>query len=85
MTFISSTLVVDGSGTLPAFSNSAPFVHQQREIAAVVEQEVRAWPPLKAEIWVSMLAQYSGRVSPFHANTGTPALAMAAAASSWVE
>jgi hypothetical protein len=31
-----------------------------------------------------MFSQYSGSVSPFQANTGTPALAMAAAASSWV-
>jgi hypothetical protein len=29
--------------------------------------------------------QYSSSVSPFHANTGTPAAAMAAAAWSWVE
>ena len=28
---------------------------------------------------------YSASVSPFHANTGTPASAMAAAAWSWVE
>ncbi len=29
--------------------------------------------------------QYSSSVSPFHANTGTPRAAMAAAAWSWVE
>ena len=29
--------------------------------------------------------QYSSSVSPFHANTGTPVAAMAAAAWSWVE
>ena len=30
-------------------------------------------------------SQYSSRVSPFHANTGVPVAAMAAAAWSWVE
>ena len=42
-------------------------------------------PPLKAVSWSSMFFQYSGSVSPFHANTGTPEAAMAAAASSCVE
>src|SRR5690606_6280131 len=38
--------------------------------------------------WVSMSSvhcQYSSSVSPFHANTGMPLAAIAAAASSWVE
>jgi hypothetical protein len=44
----------------------------------------RPLPPGKLRAWL-VHHQYSSRVSPFQAKTGTPAAAMAAAAWSWVE
>src|ERR1700730_18431477 len=45
------------------------------------------WGPLPSGCEIARFGhhQYSSRVSPFHAKTGTPDLAIAAAALSWVE
>ena len=42
-------------------------------------------PPSGQRSAFSVQSQYSSSVSPFHAKTGTPAVAIAAAAWSWVE
>src|SRR6266436_6336806 len=46
-----------------------------------------SWGPLPSGCEIARFVhhQYSSRVSPFHAKTGTPDLAIAAAAWSWVE
>ncbi len=70
------------------------LVHQQRGVAAVVEDHVRAPAVRPAQGICSVHHQYSSSVSPFQANTGTPDGAcgvpsgpttIAAAAWSWVE
>ena len=50
-----------------------------------IREEYAQAQPLKAVSCRSMQSLYSTSVSPFHAKTGTPVLAMAAAAWSCVE
>ena len=49
------------------------LVHQQRRVATVVEDHVRAARRPATTSACSVHHQYSSSVSPFHANTGTPA------------
>ncbi len=78
-------------GPSPAASNSTPLCTRKVSVAAVVDEQVRARSPSNRRI---VHCQYSGSVSPFQANTGTPLgrstvpcgpTTTAAAASSWVE
>ena len=64
------------------------LVHEQRGVATVVEDHVRAACCRRRpghDSARSVHHQYSSSVSPFQANTGMPAAAIAAAAWSWVE
>ncbi len=91
----SSLSAVDGSGASPAFSNSTPL--WTRRVASPPSSRIMFGPPVGVLGQVSACSvhhQYSSRVSPFQAKTGTPAgasgvpfgpTAMAAAAWSWVE
>ncbi len=85
----SSESAVDGSGTLPAFSNSTPLC--TTSVASPPSSRIMFGPLLAVPSTLgqrsafSVQSQYSSRVSPFHAKTGTPAFAIAAAAWSWVE
>jgi hypothetical protein len=55
------------------------------EVAAVVEDHVRGLTAVECTNLLGCTSQYSSSVSPFQANTGTPAAAIAAAAWSCVE
>src|SRR5215218_5717057 len=95
----SSLSAVDGSGAAPAFSNSTPLCTSI--VASPPSSRIMFGPPGDAPPDVaghvsacSVHHQYSSRVSPFHAKTGTPLGALsdpdgptttAAAAWSWVE
>ena len=92
-TAISSESAVAGSGTAPAFSNSTPLWTSR--VASPPSSRIIVGPtsPGQRSAW-SVHHQYSSRVSPFQANTGTPRgssavpsgpTATAAAAWSWVE
>src|SRR6202034_3815771 len=89
----SSESAVDGSGTLPAFSNSTPLCTSS--VASPPSSRIMFGPPSPghSRAW-TVHHQYSSSVSPFQANTGTPwgsstvpfgPTATAAAAWSWVE
>ena len=83
------------SGTTPAASKATPRC--TRSVASPPSSRIRFGPSKPSALQSKMRsvqAQYSSRLSPFHANTGTPAgastepvgpTATAAAASSWVE
>src|SRR5438874_504529 len=73
-----------GSGTVPVFSNSAPRC-TSRVASPPSSRIMLGLAPLGQRRICSVHRQYSSSVSPFHAKTGTPAAAMAAAAWSWVE
>ncbi len=68
----SSLSAVEGAGTRPAFSNSSPL--WIRSVASPPSSTicVGPWPPPKSRAR-SVRFQYSSRVSPFQAKTGTPA------------
>ncbi len=89
----SSLSAVDGSGATPAFSNSTPLWISR--VASPPSSRIMfgVWPFGQVSAF-SVHHQYSSRVSPFQAKTGTPCgfsgvpfgpTAMAAAAWSWVE
>merc|ERR1719146_128379 len=84
----SALSVLAGSGRLPSFayfpSNSLPL--WMRRVASPPSSTRRSQPSWPGTVIIcSVHHQYSGRVSPFHAKTvAVPALAMAAAAWSWV-
>ena len=88
----SSESAVDGSGTAPAFSNSTPLWTSR--VASPPSSRIMVGPGPGHSRACSVHHQYSSRVSPFQAKTGTPAgcstvpvgpTATAAAAWSWVE
>ncbi len=95
MTRCSSFSAVSTAGTLPSFSYSTPL--WTRRVASPPSSRIMFGPPVGASGQVSACSvhhQYSSRVSPFQAKTGTPCglsgvpfgpTAMAAAAWSWVE
>ena len=60
-----------GSGTSPSLLELGPLVDDQRCVAPVVEDHVRA-VTIGPESICSVHHQYSSSDSPFHANTGTP-------------
>ena len=60
------------------------LVDEQRDVAAVIDDELRAFVAGERERLIGA-SQYSSSVSPFQAKTGMPAFAMAAAAWSCVE
>ena len=84
MTWNSSESALSGSGTAPAFSYSVPLCTSR--VASPPSSRIMFGPSPSGQVsaW-SVHHQYSSSVSPFHAKTGTPAAAMAAAAWSWVE
>ena len=68
-----------GSGTAPAFSNSAPLCTSS--VASPPSSRIMFGPPSPGQVSAcSVHHQYSSSVSPFQANTGMPASAIAAAA-----
>ncbi len=88
----SSVSAVDGSGTWPTFSNSTPL--WTSKVASPPSSRIMVGPSPGHSSACSVHHQYSSRVSPFHAKTGTPLgwstvpsgpTATAAAAWSWVE
>src|SRR4051812_23260328 len=66
----SSLSVDDGSGTVPAFSNSTPLCTSR--VASPPSSRIMLGPPSGHRSACSAHHQYSSSVSPFHANTGTP-------------
>merc|ERR1712157_133207 len=84
----SALVVLDGSGKVPSFaylsSNSLPL--WINKVASPPSSTSKSQPSAPGTVIIcSVHHQYSGRVSPFHAYTvAVPALAMAAAAWSWV-
>ncbi len=54
------------------------------DVTAIIDHQLRPLPSGNASAWLVQPPIFS-RVSPFHAKTGTPAFAIAAAAWSWVE
>ena len=84
MTLNSSESAESGSGTAPAFSNSAPL--WTSSVASPPSSRIMFGPSPSGQVSAcSVHHQYSSSVSPFQANTGMPAAAIAAAAWSWVE
>src|SRR5919106_1034599 len=80
----SSESADSGSGTAPARSNSAPL--WTSSVASPPSSRIMLGPSWPGQVRAcSVHHQYSSSVSPFQANTGMPALAIAAAAWSWVE
>src|SRR5581483_3109034 len=84
MTAYSSESLSLVSGTAPAASNSVPRCTSSVASPPSSRIMLGPWPSGQRRI-CSVAHQYSSSVSPFHANTGMPAAAMAAAAWSWVE
>ncbi len=83
-TAYSSLSAVDGSGALPARSNSTPLCTSR--VASPPSSRIMFGPSPPGHASArSVHHQYSSSVSPFQANTGMPAAAIAAAAWSWVE
>src|SRR3954452_20616529 len=83
-TFHSSLSSSVGSGTTPAASYSVPLCTSS--VASPPSSRMRLGPPPSGQrSTCSVHHQYSSSVSPFHAYTGTPVSAMAAAAWSCVE
>ena len=83
-TWNSSDSAWAGSGTAPAFSYSVPLCTSI--VASPPSSSSMFGPSPSGQVSAcSVHHQYSSSVSPFQANTGTPASAMAAAAWSWVE
>ena len=84
ITWNSSESADSGSGTAPAFSNSAPL--WTTSVASPPSSRIMFGPSPSGQLSAcSVHHQYSSSVSPFQAKTGMPAAAMAAAAWSWVE
>src|SRR3954449_1774915 len=72
MTLNSSLSVVSGPGTTPVFSNSTPL--WMSRVASPPSSTIWLGPlPSPKSSARSVHHQYSSSVSPFHANTGTPA------------
>merc|ERR1719473_1912795 len=89
-TILNSAFVVSaGSGSFPLLAYSASrFVPSWMSIvASPPSSTIKSGPSLPGHVNIcSVHHQYSSSVSPFHANTDeVPALAIAAAAWSWVE
>src|SRR5437763_7963760 len=83
-TFHSSLSSSVGSGTAPAASYSVPLCTSN--VASPPSSRIRFGPPPSGHLSsCTAHLQYPSRVSPFHAYTGTPLSAMAAAAWSCVE
>ncbi len=89
----SSLSAVSGDGAAPAFSNSTPLWISRVASPPSSRIMLGVWPFGQVSA-CSVHHQYSSRVSPFQAKTGTPCgssgvpfgpTAMAAAAWSWVE
>src|SRR3954454_18379217 len=84
MTACSSDSAVETSGTAPAFSYSTPL--WTSSVTSPPSSRIMFGPlPSGQRTVCSRHHQYSSSVSPFHAKTGTPDSAIAAAAWSWVE
>ena len=86
-TFLSRSLITCSSwlpdgvfDPVAAFFELVAFVDEQRDVAAVIDDELRALAVRERDRASSVQSQYSSSVSPFQANTGTPAAAIAAAA-----
>merc|ERR1719174_1409304 len=89
-THLNSAFVVEaGSGRVPSFAyfSSAFLPSWMSVVASPPSSTIKSGPSLPGHVSIcSVHHQYSSRVSPFHANTdAVPALAIAAAAWSWVE
>src|SRR3954452_2874347 len=83
-TFHSSLSSSVAAGTAPAASYSVPLCTSM--VASPPSSRMRFGPPPSGQrSTCSVHHQYSSSVSPFHANTGTPVSAIAAAAWSCVE
>ena len=92
-TAYSSDVEASADGTAPAASNSTPLWTSR--VASPPSSRIMFGPLPSGHMRIcSVHHQYSGRVSPFHANTGTPfgcstvpsgPTTTAAAAWSWVE
>ncbi len=80
----SSLSAVSTPATLPAISYSTPLC--MSSVTSPPSSRIMLGPPPSGQRTAcSVHHQYSSSDSPFHANTGTPVAAMAAAAWSWVE
>ena len=78
-TWNSSESAEAGSGTAPARSNSTPLWTSR--VASPPSSRIMFGPSWPGQVSAcSVHHQYSSSVSPFQANTGMPAAAMAAAA-----
>ena len=89
-THLNSAFVVEaGSGKEPSFSYfSSHFLPSWMSmVASPPSSTIKSGPSLPGHVSIcSVHHQYSSSVSPFHANTDeVPALAIAAAAWSWVD
>ena len=84
MTF-SSWLPLGVFDPVAAFFELVAFVDEQRHVAAVIDDELRAFAVRERDRLVRCTTNILRGVSPFQAKTGMPAFAMAAAAWSWVE
>merc|ERR1719254_482536 len=84
----SALSVLDGSGSEPSFANFSSYSLPLwiNNVASPPSSTSWSHPSAPGTVIIcSVHHQYSGNVSPFHANTvDVPALAMAAAAWSWV-
>ena len=69
-----------GVHPIAAFFEFVAFVDEQRDVAAVIDDELRTFAVRDTRSPGQVQSQYSSSVSPFHAKTGTPAFAIAAAA-----
>ena len=78
MTRNSSLSADSGAGAAPAASNSTPL--WTSSVASPPSSRIMFGPPSAHVSACSVHHQYSSSVSPFQANTGTPAAAIAAAA-----
>ena len=79
----SSLSALSGDGAAPAASYSTPL--WSSSVASPPSSRIMFGPPSGQVSACSVHHQYSSSVSPFQANTGMPAAAIAAAAWSWVE
>ena len=70
---------------IAAFFELVTFVNEQRRVAAVIDDELRTFAVRDATAPGRCTTNILRGVSPFHAKTGTPAFAIAAAAWSCVE
>mmetsp|Transcript_876 Transcript_876/g.2735 ORF Transcript_876/g.2735 Transcript_876/m.2735 type:complete len:267 (+) Transcript_876:736-1536(+) len=84
----SSLSAVVGSGKVPSFKKafSASYPLWMSKVASPPSSTIMSGPSSPGQVRACKVHhQYSGRVSPFQANTAAESLATAAAAWSWVE